>query len=58
MFLTRIGNQQNLCWFSLTRELHFSSSVTLFANMIVLHFSMQGEDIVKHTNGNCHVFTF
>ena len=26
--------------------------------MIVLHFSMQGEDIVEQTNGKCHVFTF
>ena len=26
--------------------------------MIVLHFSMQGEDFLQHTNGNCHVLTF
>ena len=26
--------------------------------MMVLCFSMQGEDIIKHTNGKCHVFTF
>ena len=26
--------------------------------MIVLCFSMQEEDIHKHTNGKCHMFTF
>ena len=26
--------------------------------MIVLHFSMRGEDILDRTNGKCHVFTF
>ena len=26
--------------------------------LIVLGFSMQGEDILEHTNGKCHVFTF
>ena len=26
--------------------------------MVVLHFSMQGEDINEHTNGKCHVLTF
>ena len=26
--------------------------------MIVMRFSMQGEDIFEHTNGKCHVFTF
>ena len=26
--------------------------------MIVLRFSIQGKDIVEHTNGKCHVFTF
>ena len=26
--------------------------------MTVLHFSMQGEDIIENTNGKCHVFTF
>jgi hypothetical protein len=29
-----------------------------YANMIVLHFNMQGEDIIEHTNGKCYVFTF
>ena len=26
--------------------------------MIVLRFSMQGEDIIEHTNGKFHVFMF
>jgi hypothetical protein len=26
--------------------------------MVVLRFSMQGEDILAHTNGKCHVFIF
>ena len=26
--------------------------------MIVLRFSMQGEDTIEHTSGKCHVFTF
>ena len=26
--------------------------------MIVLHFYMQGENIIVHTNGKCHVFIF
>ena len=26
--------------------------------MIVLGFSVQGEDITKHPNGKCHVSTF
>ena len=27
-------------------------------DMIVFRFSMQGEDIMEHINGECHVFTF
>jgi hypothetical protein len=26
--------------------------------MILLWFGMQGEDIIEHTNGQCHVFAF
>ena len=26
--------------------------------MIVLQFSMQGEEIIEHANDRCHVFTF
>jgi hypothetical protein len=26
--------------------------------MIVLRFSVQGEDTIEHTSGKCHVFTF
>ena len=26
--------------------------------MIVLHFSMQGEDVIEHANDKGHVFTF
>ena len=26
--------------------------------MIVIRFGMQGEDVIEHTNGKCHVFTF
>ena len=34
------------------------ANMMLFANMIVLHFNMQWEDIIEHTNGKCFVFTF
>ena len=29
-----------------------------YLEMIVLRFNMQGEDIMEHTNGKCHMFTF
>ena len=29
----------------------------LMASVMCLHFSMQGGDIVEHTNGKCHVST-
>ena len=29
----------------------------LISIVMYLHFSMQEEDIIEHTNGKCHVFT-
>ena len=40
----------------LHRLWHFVSR-TLFVKMVLLHFSLQGEDILEYTNVECHLCT-
>ena len=53
-FLVNIDKFLNIIWITIW---HFAQHIGML-EMIVLCFSMHEDDIIEHTNGKCHVFTF
>ena len=51
--LSTLGLPKSESNVSSPKQVHY-----LNLEMIVLHFNMQGEDIMEHTNDKCHVLTF
>ena len=49
----------SLCPTDRANKIHYDVSIALgILEMIMLHLSTQGEDIIEHNNGKCRVFLY